>query len=341
MSTLPREQKTILVTGGAGFIGSHLCERLLKEGHRVICLDDISTGSIQNIHELLSSPDFQFIKHDISEPIDLGALPELSTFKIPFKGIQEIYHLACPSSISQFDKYRQQILRANAFGTINVLEIAKMHGARTVFASSSVVYGPRNNEHPKVSEAATGLIDHLSLRACYDEGKRFSETICATYTQMHKMDIRIARLFRTYGPRMPILDGHLIPDFILSALDNKPMTLFEGGKLQSGFLYVSDAVDGLIRLMRASEVMGAVNLGHDQEWSLQAVAELVKQLTGSTSELVNGPDLLFLSELPMPHLQKAKELLGWLPLVRLEDGLRKTIEYLKANRYLLTIGASL
>ena len=330
------EKKNVLVTGGAGFIGSHLCERLLRDGHRVICLDNVSTGHIRNINDLLPNPDFQFLRLDINDPINLEQYSELSAFKLPFQGIQEIYHLACPTSIAQFDQFRMQTLLTNSVGTHNILELARTYRARVVLASSSVVYGTRDKARPVVAEETLGLVDQLSPRACYDEGRRFAETMFATYRQVHGLDTRIARIFRTYGPRMPLFDGHLIPDFILNALDGKDLIVYDHGGFHSSFVYVADVVDGLVRLMNASEDPGAANIGSDQDMLVDDVAALIVRLTESSSKVRMGEDLLFLSELPLPRIDKMREL-GWLPLVRFEDGLNKTIEYMKANRILLSV----
>ncbi len=331
------EKKNVLVTGGAGFIGSHLCERLLRDGHRVICVDNFSTGHERNIEALLSNPDFQFLRADVTQPLDLESFAELAAFKIPFQGVQEIYHLACPMSIAGFDQFRMQTLLANALGMYVPLEIARRYRARVVFTSSSVVYGPRRADDPFVEETQFGAVDQLSPRACYDEGKRFAETMCATYRQVHRLDVRIARVFRTYGPRLPLFDGQLIPDFVLNAMENKDLVIYGNGELRTSLVYVDDVVDGLVRLMAAPQAPDVVNFGHDAEVNISDVAREVIALVGSSSKIVAGADLLFLSELPAPRIGRAKDL-GWLPLVRLEDGLRKTVEYVRENKLLLTMG---
>jgi len=330
------EKKNILVTGGAGFVGSHLCERLLKDGHRVICIDNVSTGTIRNIDALLPIPDFQFLRLDVTEPFDLEKFTELAAFKLPFQGIQEIYHLACPTSIKQFDQFKVQTLLANSAGNHQALELARKYKSRILLASSSVVYGTRSKDHPVVDEKDLGQVtDQLSERACYDEGRRFSETMFATYAQVYKLDTRIARIFRTYGPRMPLNDGQLIPDFILNAIDGKDLTVYDHGNFRTSLAYVLDVVDGLVRVMGAGENPGPVNVGSDQDMAIMDIAKLIVKMTDSTSKIKTGEDLLFLSELPLPRIARAREL-GWLPLVRLEDGLAKTIEYMKANRLLLS-----
>ena len=336
MSDSVFEKKNVLVTGGAGFIGSHLCERLLRDHSRVVCVDNFSTSNARNIDALLANPDFQFLRTDVTQPLDLESFSELANFKIPFQGIQEIYHLACPMSIAGFDQFRAQTLLANSLGMYYPLEVARKYRSKVVFTSSSVVYGPRRDANPHVDEKDLGVVDQLSARACYDEGKRFAETMCATYRQVHALDVRIARVFRTYGPRMPLFDGQLIPDFILSALDDKDVVIYEGGDFRTSLTYVTDIVDGLVRLMGAAQAPVAVNFGSDAEMNISVVAKQVIAMLGSSSKIVAGGDLLFLTELPLPRTSPARDL-GWLPLVRLEDGLKKTIEYVKANKLLLTM----
>jgi len=329
------QTKNILVTGGAGFIGSHLCEQFLREGHRVICLDNLSTSSSANINPLLQHPAFRFLRQDINTSFDLEMFQELSAFKIPFQGIQEIYHLACPTSIARFDQFKVQTLLANSVGTSSILELARTYRAKILLTSSSVVYGGRQKEEPFVEESAIGCVDHLSGRACYDEGKRFAETMFETYRQVYGLDTRIARIFRTYGPRMPLSDGHLIPDFILNALDGKDLVLNGGLDFRTSLLYVTDVTDGIVRLMKSPSYDGPVNIGSDVDLRLEDIAKKIIAMIGSSSKIVAGENYVFLSELALPCTTKAKQL-GWIPLVRLEDGLARTIEYLKANNILLT-----
>ncbi len=330
------EKKNILITGGAGFIGSHLCERLLKDGHHVICVDNFATSNAKNIDALMQHQDFRFLKLDINEPFDLEQHSELAAFKLPFQGIQEIYHLACPTSIKNFHQFKIQTLLSNSVGNYNVLELAKKYRAKAFLASSSVVYGARGETaKTHVEEEDVGIVEHMSPRACYDEGKRFSETMFDTYRQVHGLEIRIARIFRTYGPRMPLFDGHLIPDFILNALDGKDVVLNGGEDFKTSLVFVTDLVDGMVRLMDAQEDPGPVNIGSDLDHTLKEIAEMILAQTESQSSIVPGEGFGFLSELALPRIEKAKDL-GWFPLVRLEDGLRRTTEYLKANKILLT-----
>ncbi len=329
------EKKNILVTGGAGFIGSHLCEELLREG-RVICVDTFVTSQESNIDHLLKHPDFEFIRHDINQPLDLDAFPELARFQVKVQGIQEVYHLACPTSPKKFEQYRMQTLLANSVGTKNVLDVALRYKAKTVFASSCVVYGNRQPDNHSFREEEIGSSDALSPRACYDEGKRFAEAVCATYTQVHDLEIKIARIFRVYGPRMPLYDGQLIPDFITSALEGKPLEIYGDETFATALVYVSDVVDGMIKLMHAPKDIGPVNFGSDVDVRVMDVAKRILQMTGGASTIAFKPALLFLTQLGLPDLTKAKEKLSWVPLVTLENGLKETIAYTMANRHVLS-----
>ncbi len=329
------EKKTVLVTGGAGFIGSFLCDQLLKSGARVICVDNFITGHIRNIESLLRNPDFQFIKLDISAPFNLESYVELEAFKIKFLGIQEIYHFAVPTVVKRFDEYRMQTLLANSIGTKNVLDLAVRYKAKVVFGSAAVVYGPRLPDRSFV-ETDYGVIDHLNPRGCYNEGKKFAETMCSTYADVHGLDIKIARIFRTYGPRMPLHHGHQVPDFILHALDGRDIVISGTGESVTSLAYVSDIVDGLVRLMRAEAGVGPVNLGSDVSVKIADVVQMILALTQSSSAVLYEAPPPFLVETGLPNLTKAKEKLGWLPLVRFEDGLKKTIDYIRANKVLLT-----
>lgn len=336
MSKTSAKNYNVVVTGGAGFIGSFLCERLLRDGANVICIDNFATGHVRNIEPLLQNPKFQFLRLDINQPLDLEKYRELSAFRIPYDGIKEIYHLACPTSIKQFDQFKIQTLLSNSLGNYNALEMAVKYRSKILLGSSSVVYGARGDQQEKfIPESAKGIVDHLSPRACYDEGRRFSETMFETYRQVHGIDTRIARIFRTYGPRMPLFDGHLIPDFILNAIDGKPLEIYGGEEFKTSLVYVEDVVDGLMRLMKASDKTDPVNIGSDHDLLLKDVAQMVISMVGSQSEITYQPQLPFLSELGLPDIRAAKEI-GWLPLMRLEDGLQKTVEYIQANKIILT-----
>jgi len=329
------DKKNVLVTGGAGFIGSHLCEELLKTS-RVICLDNFMTSQESNIDHLLKNPDFEFIRHDISVPFDPEAYPELARFKIKFQGIQEIYHLACPTSAKKFDQYMMQTLYANSVGMKNALDLAVRFQSRVLHTSTSVVYGTRPSDGHQFKEEEYGAVDVLSPRSCYDEGKRFAETCCKTYELVHKIDVRIARVFRTYGPRMPLFDGQMIPDFITNALDGKEMEIYGDESFRTSLIYVTDVVDGLIKIMNAQSNPGPVNLGSDIDIPIVDVANRIMEMTGSTSTIMFKEPLLFITQLGLPNLSKAKEKLGWIPLVTLDDGLKRTIDYTIANKSLLS-----
>lgn len=328
------EKKNVLVTGGAGFIGSHLCEALLETSH-VICLDNFITSQESNIDHLLRHPDFEFIRHDIVQPFDPETFPELERFRVRFQGIQEVYHLACPTSPRRFEQYRMQTLYANSLGMKNMFDLAVRYKAKILHASTSVIYGNRPDDGHHYKEEEFGSNDTLSPRACYDEGKRFAETVASTYQQVHGLDVRIARLFRTYGPRMPLFDGQMIPDFITNALDGKELELYGDETFRTSLIYVTDVVDGMMKLMNGPKDLGPVNFGSDVDMPLVDVAERIIEMTGSLSKVTYKSSMLFMSQLGLPDLTKAKEKLEWIPLVTLDDGLKRTIEYTIANRHLL------
>lgn len=331
-----QEKKIALVTGGAGFIGSFLCAELLKSEYRVICIDDFATGSVHNIDPFLRNVDFQFLRLNINESIDLDRFAELEPFKIPFKGIQEIYHLAVPTSIKNFNTLKEKTLLTSSVGTRNVLDLAVKYKAKILLSSSSVVYGPRKEDTKFFNESDIGCVDHLTPRACYDEGRRFAETMFYTYGEVHGLDYKIARIFRTYGPRMPLFDGQQIPDFVLQALNNEKVVVNGTEEFKTSLVYVTDIIDGMRRLMDYKGEERVMNFGSDQDLKLVDVAQKIIDMTSSTSHITFAQQLAFLSELGLPDISLAKEKLGWLPLVRLEDGLQKTIEYIRANKILLT-----
>ncbi len=330
------EKKNVLVTGGAGFLGSHLCERLLREA-KVICMDDLSNSSVQNIDHLLQYPDFEFLKYDVNKPIDLDDFPELAKFKVKFQGIQEIYHLSCPTSPKNFEAQKLHSLWANSNAMISTLDLAVKYKAKYVFASSSVVYGPPTPERRVFTETDEGVVNHLSPRGCYDEGKRFAETCVETYRQVYGLDGKIARVFTTYGPRMKLRDGLLIPDFITDALEGKNLVIYGDETLSQSLCFVTDMVDGLVRLMTTGPEVHLVNLGSDQVLTMKDVAEKIIAMSNSSSKIVFEDPLVFLTSKGTPDLRVAKEQLGWLPLVRLEDGLRKTVDYAIANKEMVQL----
>jgi UDP-glucuronate decarboxylase len=330
-------KKNVLITGGAGFIGSALAEELLKVAN-VIVIDSFISGSESNIDHLLSYPNFIFLKHDLSIPINLIEQPELARFKVKYQGIQEIYHLACPTSPKDFMKYRVETARANALATVNALDIAVANKSKILFFSSAVIYGPRQEREERVQEDDIGLVDNLSPRACYDEGKRFAESLVWTYKDVHKIDTKIIRPFRTYGPRLKLFDGHMVSDFVDSALDNKDVVIYGDTTFSSSLTYISDVINASLAVMK-SELSGPYNVGNDTQVTLTEVAEMVIRLTGSKSKIVYKEPLEFMSPLPLPNIQRIKDDLGWFPIVRLEDGLKKTIDYLQAHKGLLGISS--
>ncbi|MBP7992133.1 MAG: NAD-dependent epimerase/dehydratase family protein [Candidatus Magasanikbacteria bacterium] len=326
------EKKNVLVTGGAGFIGSHLCERLLREA-KVICIDDFSNSDLRNIEHLLQYPDFEFIKYDVNQPLDLDMFPELDKFRVKFQGIQEIYHLACPTSPKNFENLKIHSLWANSRAMLSTLDLAVKYKAKYVFGSSSVVYGDATDDHNVFNEDDEARkLNHLSPRGCYDEGKRFAETCVETYSQVYKIDAKIARIFTTYGPRMKLRDGLLVPDFILHAIEGKDLVIYGDGQMEQSLCFVTDTVDGLVRLMKASPELRIVNIGSEEPIKMIEVAEKIISMTHSSSRIVFEAPLVFLTRKGKPELHRAKEDLGWLPLVRLQDGLQRTIDYTVANK---------
>lgn len=330
------EKKNVVVLGGAGFLGSHLCEKLLHDSH-VICVDAFIGSSERNIDLLLRNPDFEFIKHDMDVPLDLESFKELNRFKVKFQGIQEVYNLACPTSAKNFDNIRLQTLTANCLAVKNALDLALKYNANFVHGSTSVVYGPRTSERQMFKETDLGVLDHLGPRGCYDEGKRFAETMVQTYMTAHNLNAKIARIFRTYGPRQRLFDGEMIPDFAIDALDGRDLVLYGDETFSTSLTYVSDMVDGLIKVMAAPAGLGAINLGSDEEVKLVDVAKKIIELTGSSSQIRFEAPLLFMTPLGLPDLTKSKERLGWIPLVRLEDGLSRAVDYARANKALIDL----
>lgn len=329
------DKKNVLVAGGAGFIGSHLCDELVKAA-KVICIDNFSTGDEKNIDHLLSDPNFEFIRHDMSEPIDLENLIELGKFKVKYQGVQEIYNLACPTSPLRFNDNKIATLLANSCAMKNMLGMAVKYKAKFLHFSSSVVYGPRKNGNSKIKEEYIGNVDFLSERSCYDEGKRFAESMVVNYKNVHKIEAKIIRLFRTYGPRMKLDEGHMIPDFISAALEGKDLEVFGDEKFSSSFCYVSDAIDAAIKLME-SAFSGPYNIGSDLDANIAEVAGKIIAILNSKSKIIYKSDILFMTPLCLPDISKASNEIGWMPVVTLDKGLEKTIEDLRASKGLKRI----
>lgn len=307
-------RKRILVTGGGGFIGSHLCERLLEERNEVLCVDNFYTGTKQNIVHLLSNPYFEVIRHDITFPL--------------YVEVDEIYNLACPASPIHYQFDPVQTVKTSVHGSINMLGLAKRLKIKILQASTSEVYGdPQVSPQP---ETYWGNVNPIGLRACYDEGKRCAETLFFAYHRQHKLRIKVARIFNTYGPRMHPNDGRVVSNFIVQALQGKDITIYGDGKQTRSFCYIDDMIEGLIKLMNSSdEFTGPVNLGNPEEISIIELAETVLRLTKSKSKLIFKPLPEDDPKQRRPDITLAKNVLGWQPKVSLEEGLEKTISYFK------------
>lgn len=306
------DKKRILITGGAGFLGSHLCERLVSEGHEVLCVDNCFTGTRKNIPELLSNPNFEFIRHDITFPLYIEA--------------DEIYNLACPASPIYYQFDPVQTTKTSVHGAINMLGLAKRVKAKILQASTSEVYGdPEIHPQP---ESYWGKVNPIGPRSCYDEGKRCAETLFFDYYRQHGLKIKVVRIFNTYGPRMHPNDGRVVSNFIVQALSNKDITVFGDGLQTRSFCYVEDLTEGLVKMMNSSDKFtGPVNLGNPNEFSILELAKKIIEITGSKSKIVFRP-------LPhddpcrrQPDISLAEEKLDWQPTVNLDKGLEKTIEY--------------
>ena len=304
----------ILVTGGAGFLGSHLCDRLIEQGHEVICLDNFFTGNKQNIRHLLSHDHFELIRHDVTDPIKLE--------------VDQIYNLACPASPVHYQHNPIKTIKTSVMGAINVLGLAKRTGARVLQASTSEVYGDPE-VHPQTEEYR-GSVNPIGPRACYDEGKRCAETLFFDYHHQNNVDIRVMRIFNTYGPRMDPKDGRVVSNFIVQALNEEDITVFGDGSQTRSFCYVDDLLEGMMRLMNHDSLAGPVNIGNPGEFTILELAQKVIEKTGSKSEIIH-------KNLPtddplqrQPNIDLAKKELNWEPKIKLEEGLDKTINYFRA-----------
>ena len=304
----------ILVTGGAGFIGSFLCERLLDSGAEVLCVDNFFTGRRTNVAHLLDNPRFEIMRHDVTFPL--------------FVEVDQIYNLACPASPIHYQFDPVQTTKTSVHGAINMLGLAKRTRAKILQASTSEVYGDPEM-HPQ-QEEYWGNVNPIGLRSCYDEGKRCAETLFFDYHRQHQVKIKVARIFNTYGPRMHPNDGRVVSNFIVQALRGEDITLYGDGQQTRSFCYVSDLVDGLIRLMNSDdEITGPINLGNPGEFTMLQLAETVLELTGSKSEIVHRPLPSDDPRQRQPDISKAKSSLGWEPTIPLAEGLRPTIEYFR------------
>ena len=305
--------KRILVTGGAGFLGSHLCDRLIADGNDVLCLDNLFTGSKDNIRHLLSHPYFEFIRHNVTEPIRLE--------------VDQIYNLACPASPVHYQFNPIETAKTSVMGALNMLGLARRTKARILQASTSEVYGdPQVHPQP---ESYWGSVNPIGKRSCYDEGKRLAETLFFDYHRQTGVDIRVIRIFNTYGPRMNPSDGRVVSNFIVQALRGEDITIYGDGTQTRSFCYVDDLIDGMVRMMETENFTGPVNIGNPGEFTMLELAEKVIRLTGSTSRIIHEP---LPSDDPaqrQPVIDLAKDKLGWQPTVTLEDGLKRTIAYFR------------
>ena len=308
-------EKKILVTGGGGFLGSHLCERLLNEGHEVICMDNFFTGTKQNILELMPNPRFELLRHDVTLPLYIE--------------IDEIYNLACPASPIHYQHDPVQTTKTCVHGAINMLGLAKRTGAKILQASTSEVYGDPE-VHPQV-ESYWGRVNPIGVRSCYDEGKRCAETLFLDYYRQHKLRIKIARIFNTYGPKMHANDGRVVSNFVVQALKGEPITIYGDGAQTRSFCYVDEMIDAFIRLMNTEDdFIGPVNLGNPGEFTIRELAEKTLEMTDSPSELINMPLPADDPTQRQPDISLAKQKLGWEPVIKLDEGLAKTIDYFKS-----------
>ncbi len=305
----------VLVTGGAGFLGSHLCERLLAEGRDVLCVDNLFTGTRDNIGSLLDHPRFEFMRHDVTFPL--------------YVEVDEIYNLACPASPVHYQHDPVQTTKTSVHGAINMLGLAKRLRAKVMQASTSEVYGDPSM-HPQ-QEDYWGHVNPIGMRACYDEGKRCAETLFFDYRRQHDLEIKVARIFNTYGPRMHPDDGRVVSNFIVQALNDKPITIFGDGQQTRSFCYVSDLIEAFLRLMRTPpSFTGPINLGNPGEYTIRELAETIIELTGSRSKIVSRPLPSDDPKQRCPDIELARTELGWQPEVELREGLSRTIEYFDA-----------
>jgi UDP-glucuronate decarboxylase len=321
-------EKNVVVLGGAGFIGSHLCDRLLQEdGVNVICIDNLITGTVDNIRHLLKYENFKFLRFSINESIDLSQFPELVDLNLEGVGIQEIYNLACPHNPKDFENLREETALSNSLGVINSLKLAVEYKSKYFLASSSVIYGGVEDDAVMFSENDLGSVDTMSPRSAYVEGKRFAESLTATYAAVHNLEIHIGRIFKTYGPRMVVGVGHMVADFIMNALEHKDVLVYGRREMVSSFCYVDDLVEGILKVMQTSNYQLPVNLGSSEAYRIVDIVNQILYLTESRAKVKFEPPLPFMKLSGIPDLGVAKDKIGWFPIISVNEGLVKTIEY--------------
>ncbi|WP_054742656.1 UDP-glucuronic acid decarboxylase family protein [Cellulosilyticum ruminicola] len=322
------KKKLILVTGGAGFLGSNLCKVLVEQGNYVVCIDNLYTGRKENIVDLMEKENFIFINHDIIQPINLDTVFSFKSGDISITEVEQIYNLACPASPIHYQKDPIQTLKTSVWGIMNMLAIAKKTNATILQASTSEVYG--DAQITPQNETYHGNVNTIGIRACYDEGKRVAETLLFDYHRMYNVNIKVMRIFNTYGPNMDPLDGRVVSNFIVQALRNDDITVYGDGEQTRSFCYVTDLIEGMMRLMNSNDTIhGPVNIGNPGEFTVKQLADLVIELTGSKSKIIYMP-------LPQddpcrrrPDITLAKEKLNWEPKIQLKEGIEKTMQYFK------------
>ena len=307
----------IVITGGTGFIGSNLCKKLLLEGNKITCIDNNFTGSLENIKDCLENPNFSFINHNVIEPIKLENISK----------IDQIYHLACPASPKAYQSDPLFTLKTNIFGTMHLLDLAKTHNARILLSSTSEVYGD-----PQISpqiEEYWGNVNPIGIRSCYDEGKRVAETFMMEYKNKYNVNVKIARIFNTYGPWMNKDDGRVVSNFINQCIRNEPITIYGDGSQTRSVCYIDDLLNGLVKLMNNNVTNGPINIGNPNELTINELANEIKQLTNSSSTICYEPLPLDDPMKRKPDISKAKEMLDWEPTIDLKEGIQKTIDYFR------------
>ncbi|OGL60996.1 hypothetical protein A3H10_03390 [Candidatus Uhrbacteria bacterium RIFCSPLOWO2_12_FULL_46_10] len=331
------DKKNILVVGGAGFIGSHLCDELVRD-HKVICLDNFITGSEHNIDHLLMNPNFEFVRQDITESLALTDKEAgLEKFKVAWQGIQEIYYLASPTAEGDFQKYPIETLLVNSVGLYHALELAKNNQAKLLYASSDLVYGEPTDGNWRMHEGRLGIVDPLGPRSQYIEGKRFGETLVTAYHRKHNLNVRIARVFNTFGPRMRFTDTRLIVEFTRRAINSEPIIVYGGAESKGSYCFVDDIVKGLVKLMEQGDA-SPVNLGQEQEVPIVDLARQIVELIGSHSTVEVKEELpVNYYRQHLPDISLAKDKLGWFPITLLKDGLGHTVEFLEASKGLIDL----